>query len=60
MFFFRAPSVLVRYGRFIDETMNKERIAPEEVFAELHKSGGERLEEVKLMILENDGSFRYS
>ncbi|HSL30460.1 MAG TPA: YetF domain-containing protein [Anaerolineales bacterium] len=49
------PSLLVERGRFLDDTLNKERISPDEVFGEMHKSGLERLEQVKWAILETDG-----
>ena len=50
-----TPSVLVRHGKFIEDTLNKERVTPDEVFAEMHISGLERLEQVKWAILESDG-----
>lgn len=49
------PCVLVHDGQIISENMNKERITPEEIFAEMHKAGLERLEQVKWAILEGDG-----
>ena len=49
------PSLLVERGRFIDDTLNRERISPDEVFGEMHKSGLESLEQVKWAILETDG-----
>lgn len=49
------PSLLVQRGKFIDDTLNKERISPDEVFAEMHKSGLEHLDQVKWAILETDG-----
>lgn len=50
-----TPTVLVRSGRYIEENMNRERIAPEELLAEMHKAGYERLEQIKWAILEDDG-----
>lgn len=50
-----TPSLLVERGKFIDENLNKERITPGEVFTEIHKSGLEKLEQVKWAILETDG-----
>ena len=50
-----SPSVLVERGKFIEENMNKERITPDEVFGEMHKSGLEYLVQVKWAILETDG-----
>ena len=49
------PSLLVAHGRLIDDTLNRERISPDEVFGEMHKSGLERLDQVKWAILETDG-----
>ncbi|HUR91869.1 MAG TPA: YetF domain-containing protein [Gemmatimonadaceae bacterium] len=50
-----TPTVLVRSGRYIEENMNRERIAPEELLAEMHKAGYERLDQIKWAILEDDG-----
>lgn len=50
-----TPSLLVERGKFVEENLNKERITPGEVFGEMHKSGLERLSEVKWAILETDG-----
>lgn len=48
-------TLLVERGKFIEENLNKERITPDEVFGEMHKSGLEHLTEVKWAILETDG-----
>jgi uncharacterized membrane protein YcaP (DUF421 family) len=53
------PSVLVQQGKFITENMNKERVTPDEVFNELHKSGLERLSQVKWAVLESDGKISF-
>lgn len=50
-----TPTVLVRSGRYIEENMNRERIAPDELLAEMHKAGYERLEQIRWAILEDDG-----
>lgn len=50
-----TPTVLVRSGRYIEENMNRERIAPDELVAEMHKAGYERLEQIRWAILEDDG-----
>jgi len=50
-----TPSLLVQRGRFVEENLNKERITPDEVFGEMHKSGLEHLAQVKWAILETDG-----
>lgn len=48
-------SLLVERGKFIDDNLNRERISPDEIFGEMHKSGLERLDQVKWAILETDG-----
>jgi len=48
--------LLVRHGKFIDKHMNRERIVPDEVLSEVHRSGLESLDEVKWAILEDDGT----
>ena len=50
-----TPTVLVRSGRYVPENMNRERIAPDELLAEMHKAGYEKLEQIKWAILEDDG-----
>ena len=50
-----TPTVLVRAGRYVEENMNRERIGPEELLAEMHKAGYEKLEQIRWAILEDDG-----
>src|SRR5688572_26152247 len=50
-----TPTVLVRSGRYIEDNMNRERIAPDELLAEMHKAGYERIEQIRWAILEDDG-----
>lgn len=50
-----TPTVLVNAGRYVEENMNRERISPEELLAEMHKGGYEKLEQIKWAILEDDG-----
>jgi uncharacterized membrane protein YcaP (DUF421 family) len=50
------PAVLARNGVLVEEAMNRERIAPEEIRIELHKYGLEELSQVKWALLEVDGS----
>jgi uncharacterized membrane protein YcaP (DUF421 family) len=45
----------VAHGQFIEENLNKERITPDEIFSEMHKSGLEQLGQVKWAVLEDDG-----
>ncbi|HSL43671.1 MAG TPA: YetF domain-containing protein [Anaerolineales bacterium] len=49
------PSLLVVHGKPIEENLNKERLTPDEIFSEMHKTGLDRLEQVKWAILETDG-----
>lgn len=49
------PAVLVIDGELQPRAMNKERVSVGEIFTEIHKSGIERLEDVKWAILEADG-----
>lgn len=50
-----TPTVLVRSGRYIEANMNRERIGPEELLAEMHKAGYDRLDQIQWAILEGDG-----
>lgn len=50
-----APTVLVAHGKLQHQLMSKERVSVDEIFDQIHKSGMERLEEVKWAILESDG-----
>lgn len=49
------PAVLVHNGTFQEEAMNRERIPPSEIYAEMHQVGLEELSQVKWAILEADG-----
>lgn len=49
------PSLLIAHGKPIEENLNRERLTPDEVFSEMHKTGLDRLEQVKWAILETDG-----
>jgi uncharacterized membrane protein YcaP (DUF421 family) len=48
-------TVLVRNGQFLERNMQHERVTPDEVLTEMHKSGIEQIEEVRWAILEMDG-----
>src|SRR5690606_35497291 len=50
-----VPSVLVHNGKLFERTLNTERVAPDEIFAEMHKAGLQTLDEVEWAILESDG-----
>lgn len=49
------PALLVARGRLLTENMNRERIAPEELYGEMHRAGVERLAQVRWAILETTG-----
>ena len=49
------PTVLVRRGLLLEDHLNRERIAPEDIFSAMHKAGIERIEQVRWAILESDG-----
>lgn len=49
------PRILVDHGRLVEDSLNRERIAPNDIFSAMHKVGLERLEQVEWGILESDG-----
>lgn len=53
------PALLVQHGKFIVDTMNKERISPEELFAEMHQVGLYQLAQIKWAVLEGDGRISF-
>lgn len=50
-----APTVLVYHGQLVADHMHKERVTEGEIFGEMHKSGLDRLEQVRWAVLEGDG-----
>ncbi|WP_437313375.1 DUF421 domain-containing protein [Sorangium sp. So ce385] len=50
-----TPTVLVANGRILEEACNRQRIQPEEIVSEMHKSGLAHLSQVRWAILEADG-----
>jgi uncharacterized membrane protein YcaP (DUF421 family) len=50
------PTVLVYHSKLAEDNMNRERVSPDEIFSEMHKSGLERLEQVAWAILETNGT----
>jgi uncharacterized membrane protein YcaP (DUF421 family) len=52
-------TVLVCRGAFVPENMNRERITPDEVYGEMHRSGLSRLEQIQWAILETDGKISF-
>jgi uncharacterized membrane protein YcaP (DUF421 family) len=49
------PCILVRDGKFITKALDQERVPPEEVLANMHLAGIERIDQVKWAILEDSG-----
>ncbi len=49
------PTVLVQAGRYLYDNLDKERVTPSEILAEVRHAGLEELEQVKWAILETDG-----
>jgi len=49
------PTVLVVRGKLLVENLNRERISTDEIYNAMHKSGLERLTQVRWAILETDG-----
>jgi uncharacterized membrane protein YcaP (DUF421 family) len=53
------PTVLVCRGSLMEEHLNRERIAPEDIVSAMHKVGLERLGQVEWAILETDGKIAF-
>lgn len=53
------PSLVVYHGRILEEVIHKERLRPDEIFAEMHKAGIERLDDVKWGFIEADGMMSF-
>ncbi len=53
------PSLVVRHGRIDERVVHRERIRPDEIFSEMHKSGIEQLSQVKWGFLEPDGKMSF-
>lgn len=49
------PAVLLHHGFLVPEAMALERIAPDELLAEMHRAGLETTDQVKWAVLETDG-----
>jgi uncharacterized membrane protein YcaP (DUF421 family) len=54
-----SPAVLVRHGSLVFDAMNSERVPPDEIVSEMHRSGLERVEQVKWGLLEPDGKITF-
>jgi uncharacterized membrane protein YcaP (DUF421 family) len=51
-----VPTVLVLHGRFVRANLQREHIAEREVLMEMRKQGIERVDDVRLAVLETDGT----
>ena len=51
-----TPTVLVSNGRFIQRNMRRENVAEDQVLMAVREHGIENVEEVRIAILETDGS----
>jgi len=50
-----GPTILVQDGEFVAANMQRERVTPDEILAEMHLAGLERLAQVRWAILETEG-----
>ncbi len=53
------PTVLVHHGKLVEAAMNLERVGPDQILAQMHAAGLDRLTEVKWGILETDGRISF-
>lgn len=53
------PTLLVADGKMLEENMNRERIAPDELFSEMRKQSIERLAQVRFAVLESSGNLTF-
>jgi uncharacterized membrane protein YcaP (DUF421 family) len=51
------PVMLVRHGQLVDRNMRRELVTREEVESKMRANNLEKLDQVKAMYLEGDGSF---
>jgi uncharacterized membrane protein YcaP (DUF421 family) len=54
-----APTVLVVDGRLLEQNMNRERIAPDELMSEMRKQGLDQLQSVRFAVLESGGNITF-
>ena len=54
-----SPTVLVVDGRLLEPAMNRERIAPDELYSEMRKQGIETVDQVKFAVLESSGNITF-
>lgn len=49
------PTLLVARGKLLTNAMNRERISTDEIYSEMHRTGLERLAQVRWALLETNG-----
>jgi uncharacterized membrane protein YcaP (DUF421 family) len=54
-----SPTLLVFEGRLLEDNLNRERIAPDELVAEMRKQGLESLGLVRMAVLESSGNITF-
>lgn len=50
-----VPTLLYYNGNFIEDAMTREAITPEEIYAVIRRSGTDRLEDIKAVVMELNG-----
>lgn len=53
------PSLLIENGSPVKETMDRERITPEEIASEMRRAGIERIDKIKWAVLETGGKIAF-
>jgi uncharacterized membrane protein YcaP (DUF421 family) len=53
------PTLLVVNGKLLEHNMNRERIAPDELFSEMRKQSIQRLSELRFAVLESSGNITF-
>lgn len=53
------PTLLVANGKMLEDNMNRERIAPDELFSEMRKQGIEHLSQLRFAVLEASGNITF-
>lgn len=54
-----SPTLLVTHGKLIEENLNRERIAPDEILSEMRKQGIADLSDVRFAVLESGGDISF-
>lgn len=54
-----SPTLLVAEGKLLEQNLNSERIAPDELLGEMRKQGIAELSDVRFAVLESGGSISF-